>query len=84
MKQAECHDQTNVIFGKISLVLFFYVFPLCVTFQNIRKIEGGNGLARFRVMMSDGQHTLSCKCVFLVHYSLTQLSHKYRNADLDP
>ncbi|TNN01692.1 hypothetical protein fugu_011074 [Takifugu bimaculatus] len=26
---------------------------------NIRKIEGGNGLPRFRVMMSDGRHTLS-------------------------
>ncbi|KAM3616204.1 uncharacterized protein V6R79_014270 [Siganus canaliculatus] len=26
---------------------------------NIRRIEGGNGPARFRVMMSDGQHTLS-------------------------
>ncbi|XP_013884908.1 replication protein A 70 kDa DNA-binding subunit [Austrofundulus limnaeus] len=26
---------------------------------NIRKIEGGNGPARFRVMMSDGRHTLS-------------------------
>lgn len=26
---------------------------------NIRKIEGGNGLARFRLMMSDGNHTLS-------------------------
>lgn len=26
---------------------------------NIRKIEGGNGPTRFRVMMSDGQHTLS-------------------------
>uniref|UniRef100_A0A8D3D6Q3 Replication protein A subunit n=1 Tax=Scophthalmus maximus TaxID=52904 RepID=A0A8D3D6Q3_SCOMX len=28
-------------------------------FQNIRKIDGGNGPARFRVMMSDGRHTLS-------------------------
>ncbi|KAE8295163.1 Replication protein A 70 kDa DNA-binding subunit [Larimichthys crocea] len=26
---------------------------------NLRKIEGGNGPARFRVMMSDGRHTLS-------------------------
>uniref|UniRef100_A0A4W6BXZ8 Replication protein A subunit n=1 Tax=Lates calcarifer TaxID=8187 RepID=A0A4W6BXZ8_LATCA len=26
---------------------------------NIRKIDGGNGPARFRVMMSDGRHTLS-------------------------
>ncbi|XP_061575582.1 replication protein A 70 kDa DNA-binding subunit [Cololabis saira] len=26
---------------------------------NIRKIDGGSGLARFRVMMSDGRHTLS-------------------------
>uniref|UniRef100_A0A3Q4BH98 Replication protein A subunit n=1 Tax=Mola mola TaxID=94237 RepID=A0A3Q4BH98_MOLML len=26
---------------------------------NIRKIEGGNGPARFRVMMSDGRHSLS-------------------------
>ncbi|XP_053177158.1 replication protein A 70 kDa DNA-binding subunit [Scomber japonicus] len=26
---------------------------------NIRKIDGGNGPARFRVMMSDGQHSLS-------------------------
>ncbi|XP_016337159.1 replication protein A 70 kDa DNA-binding subunit-like [Sinocyclocheilus anshuiensis] len=26
---------------------------------NIRKIDGGNGLSRFRVMMSDGLHTMS-------------------------
>uniref|UniRef100_A0A1A8D181 Replication protein A subunit n=1 Tax=Nothobranchius kadleci TaxID=1051664 RepID=A0A1A8D181_NOTKA len=26
---------------------------------NIRKIEGGSGIPRFRVMMSDGRHTLS-------------------------
>ncbi|KAM6933432.1 replication protein A 70 kDa DNA-binding subunit [Xenentodon cancila] len=26
---------------------------------NIRKIDGGSGLSRFRVMMSDGHHTLS-------------------------
>lgn len=26
---------------------------------NIRKIDGGNGLSRFRLMMSDGLHTLS-------------------------
>lgn len=26
---------------------------------NIRKLDGGSGAARFRVMMSDGQHTLS-------------------------
>lgn len=30
-------------------------------FQNIRKIDGGNGLSRFRLMMSDGLHTMSCK-----------------------
>uniref|UniRef100_A0A8C2FC83 Replication protein A subunit n=1 Tax=Cyprinus carpio TaxID=7962 RepID=A0A8C2FC83_CYPCA len=29
------------------------------SFQNIRKIDGGNGLSRFRVMMSDGLHTMS-------------------------
>uniref|UniRef100_A0A671NDZ9 Replication protein A subunit n=1 Tax=Sinocyclocheilus anshuiensis TaxID=1608454 RepID=A0A671NDZ9_9TELE len=28
-------------------------------FQNIRKIDGGNGLSRFRLMMSDGLHTMS-------------------------
>uniref|UniRef100_A0A8C6KEK4 Replication protein A subunit n=1 Tax=Nothobranchius furzeri TaxID=105023 RepID=A0A8C6KEK4_NOTFU len=27
--------------------------------SNIRKIEGGSGIPRFRVMMSDGRHTLS-------------------------
>uniref|UniRef100_A0A665TN56 Replication protein A subunit n=1 Tax=Echeneis naucrates TaxID=173247 RepID=A0A665TN56_ECHNA len=32
---------------------------LYLIFQNIRKIDGGNGPARFRVMMSDGLHTLS-------------------------
>ncbi|XP_051963145.1 replication protein A 70 kDa DNA-binding subunit isoform X2 [Xyrauchen texanus] len=26
---------------------------------NIRKIDGGNGLSRFRLMMSDGRHTMS-------------------------
>uniref|UniRef100_A0A3Q3QNJ7 Replication protein A subunit n=1 Tax=Monopterus albus TaxID=43700 RepID=A0A3Q3QNJ7_MONAL len=31
----------------------------CSPLQNIRKIDGGNGPARFRVMMSDGRHTLS-------------------------
>lgn len=26
-------------------------------------MDGGTGLARFRVMMSDGRHTMSCKLV---------------------
>lgn len=38
------------------------------TFQNIRKIDGGNGPARFRVMMSDGRHTLSCMFFFNLTY----------------
>uniref|UniRef100_A0A8C2XJ52 Replication protein A subunit n=1 Tax=Cyclopterus lumpus TaxID=8103 RepID=A0A8C2XJ52_CYCLU len=32
---------------------------LSVFFQNIRKIDSGSGPTRFRVMMSDGLHTLS-------------------------
>uniref|UniRef100_A0A672GWM7 Replication protein A subunit n=1 Tax=Salarias fasciatus TaxID=181472 RepID=A0A672GWM7_SALFA len=28
-------------------------------FQHIRKIDGGNGPARYRVLMSDGRHTMS-------------------------
>ncbi|XP_068173511.1 replication protein A 70 kDa DNA-binding subunit [Antennarius striatus] len=32
---------------------------LVLQLTNIRKIEGGNGPPRFRVMMSDGRHTLS-------------------------
>uniref|UniRef100_A0A8C8MDR1 Replication protein A subunit n=1 Tax=Oncorhynchus tshawytscha TaxID=74940 RepID=A0A8C8MDR1_ONCTS len=33
--------------------------PVFIFFQNIRKIDGGSGPARFRLMMSDGQHSMS-------------------------
>uniref|UniRef100_A0A8C5G4D5 Replication protein A subunit n=1 Tax=Gouania willdenowi TaxID=441366 RepID=A0A8C5G4D5_GOUWI len=39
----------------MSLPSFSFFF----CFQNIRKIEGGNGPSRFRVMMSDGLHTMT-------------------------
>uniref|UniRef100_A0A672KH44 Replication protein A subunit n=1 Tax=Sinocyclocheilus grahami TaxID=75366 RepID=A0A672KH44_SINGR len=35
------------------------LYSVKYSFQNIRKIDGGNGLSRFRVMMSDGLHTMS-------------------------
>uniref|UniRef100_A0A8C4NX38 Replication protein A subunit n=1 Tax=Dicentrarchus labrax TaxID=13489 RepID=A0A8C4NX38_DICLA len=42
-------DMTQLTEGAIEVRLIF----------NIRKIEGGNGSPRYRVMMSDGKHTLS-------------------------
>ncbi|KAM9801677.1 replication protein A 70 kDa DNA-binding subunit [Neosynchiropus ocellatus] len=45
---------------------------------NIRKIENGNGPARYRVMMSDGQHTLSS---FMLS---TQLNYMAENNQLAP
>ncbi|KAM9853645.1 replication protein A 70 kDa DNA-binding subunit isoform 2-T2 [Aulostomus maculatus] len=44
---------------------------------NIRKIEGGNGPARFRVMMSDGQHTLSS---FMLSTQLNYLAEESKLA----
>jgi hypothetical protein len=38
-----------------------YRTPVFIFFQNIRKIDGGSGPARFRLMMSDGQHSMSCE-----------------------
>ncbi|XP_047246679.1 replication protein A 70 kDa DNA-binding subunit [Girardinichthys multiradiatus] len=40
---------------------------------NIRKIDGGSGPSRFRVMMSDGQHTLSS---FMLSTQLNYMAEK--------
>uniref|UniRef100_A0A3B4UCM0 Replication protein A subunit n=1 Tax=Seriola dumerili TaxID=41447 RepID=A0A3B4UCM0_SERDU len=64
----------------IRQTLFFkYVeqWHLYTTFQNIRKIDGGNGPARFRVMMSDGRHTLSS---FMLSTQLNCLAEENRLA----
>uniref|UniRef100_A0A669DKW9 Replication protein A subunit n=1 Tax=Oreochromis niloticus TaxID=8128 RepID=A0A669DKW9_ORENI len=45
---------------------------------NIRKLDGGNGPSRFRVMMSDGRHTLSS---FMLS---TQLNHMAEENILAP
>ncbi|XP_029027745.1 replication protein A 70 kDa DNA-binding subunit [Betta splendens] len=44
---------------------------------NIRKIDGGNGPARFRVMMSDGRHTLSS---FMLSTQLNSLAEESKLA----
>ena len=37
------------------------LFPDCVFSQNIRKMDGTSGPPRFRIMMNDGRHTMTCK-----------------------
>ncbi|KAI7800786.1 replication protein A 70 kDa DNA-binding subunit [Triplophysa rosa] len=49
-----------------------------VLHYNIRKIDGGNGLSRFRLMMSDGLHTMSS---FMLS---TQLNSMAEQNQLDP
>ncbi|XP_070761827.1 replication protein A 70 kDa DNA-binding subunit isoform X1 [Enoplosus armatus] len=44
---------------------------------NIRKIDGGSGPARFRVMMSDGRHTLSS---FMLSTQLNRMAEENRLA----
>uniref|UniRef100_A0A665TTW3 Replication protein A subunit n=1 Tax=Echeneis naucrates TaxID=173247 RepID=A0A665TTW3_ECHNA len=50
-------DMTTLTEGAIEVSVTKEIKIVCLF--NIRKIDGGNGPARFRVMMSDGLHTLS-------------------------
>uniref|UniRef100_A0A671UDN1 Replication protein A subunit n=1 Tax=Sparus aurata TaxID=8175 RepID=A0A671UDN1_SPAAU len=50
-------NMTKLTEGAIEVRLFnIFIY---IPFQNIRKIDSGNGPPRYRVMMSDGRHTLS-------------------------
>lgn len=54
------------------------VSDIVLQLVNIRKIDNGNGPARYRVMMSDGQHSLSS---FMLS---TQLNYMAENNQLAP
>uniref|UniRef100_A0A3Q2X9B8 Replication protein A subunit n=1 Tax=Haplochromis burtoni TaxID=8153 RepID=A0A3Q2X9B8_HAPBU len=62
----------------LSFFKFIEQFYSYIVFQNIRKLDGGNGPSRFRVMMSDGRHTLSS---FMLS---TQLNHMAEENILAP
>uniref|UniRef100_A0A7N8XCY6 Replication protein A subunit n=1 Tax=Mastacembelus armatus TaxID=205130 RepID=A0A7N8XCY6_9TELE len=44
---------THIVLLNVELFNFHFIF------QHIRKIDGGNGPTRFRIMMSDGRHSMS-------------------------
>uniref|UniRef100_A0A8C6WE83 Replication protein A subunit n=1 Tax=Neogobius melanostomus TaxID=47308 RepID=A0A8C6WE83_9GOBI len=54
--------------------------PFKIVLQNIRKIDGGSGPARFRAMMSDGRHSMTCKSFMLC----TQLNYMAEENTLAP
>lgn len=73
---------------KLEIVIFpLHSFLPSIYCQNIREIPSTTGPPRFRLMMSDGLHSLSCKDLVVTTilwnfgiFLLKMLFYKFRNA----